>query len=345
MDPLFDLAIIGAGPAGLAAAVEARRGKLENIIVFEKGPSHSQMIRTFYKEGKRLDASYAGLEALCMGVMCLRDGSRESYLSMMDHVVTQEKIPIEYLTEVRSLQKLDSGVFEIHTTLGNPLLAKTIVVAIGRMNKPTQPDYWRAIPSALKSNKTLLFDINTRVIEKERVLVIGGGDSAAEYAQMLCSKNSVTISYRRQEFSRMNPLNLRMTEELVKTKKIRALMNTTIASVEDREGKPLVVFSEGNHKPETFDCLIYALGGMTPIDFLRTAKIQYDQKGEPIVSENFECSVSGIYAIGDLLGKGKGGGSIIAGFNSASIAVNHLLVKYFNKEPLPAIVGLEHLKF
>ena len=68
----IDLLIIGAGPAGLAAAVEAQRGGISNLLVVEKGPSHSQMIRTYYKEGKRVDAQYAGVEALCFGMLCTR---------------------------------------------------------------------------------------------------------------------------------------------------------------------------------------------------------------------------------------------------------------------------------
>src|SRR5207244_110177 len=75
----IDLLIIGAGPAGLATAVEAQRGGISNLLVVEKGPSHSQMIRTYYKEGKRVDAQYAGVEALCFGILCLHDGNRESW--------------------------------------------------------------------------------------------------------------------------------------------------------------------------------------------------------------------------------------------------------------------------
>src|SRR5437879_351864 len=74
----IDLLIIGAGPAGLAAAVEAQRGGISNLLVVEKGPFHSQMIRTYYKEGKRVDAQYAGVEALCFGMLCLRDGMHRS---------------------------------------------------------------------------------------------------------------------------------------------------------------------------------------------------------------------------------------------------------------------------
>jgi thioredoxin reductase (NADPH) len=345
MNPVFDLIVIGAGPAGLAAAVEARRGSLERVLVLEKGTSHSQMIRTFYKEGKRVDASYAGLDALCFGVLCLRNGNRESYLAMMDHVVQQEKISIEYHSEVRSLNQLENGNLEIHTALSEPLIAKSVVVAIGRMNKPTQPDYWRATPSSLKANKKLLFDINSRTIEGERVLIVGGGDSAAEYAQMLSPKNEVTLSYRKNTFSRMNPLNLRMTDALIQESQIRTLLSSNIVSIVDSEGNPEVHFLEPALGVQKFDCVIFALGGMTPIDFLRTAKMAHDEKGEAKVTEDYESSVPGVYVIGDLLGKGKGGGSIIASFNSASVAVRSLLKKYFEKELSAPVVSLEHLRF
>ena len=102
----IDLLIIGAGPAGLAAAVEAQRGGISNLLVVEKGPSHSQMIRTYYKEGKRVDAQYAGVEALCFGILCLRDGNRESYLAMMDYVIESSQIPVRYNTEVWSSRRL-----------------------------------------------------------------------------------------------------------------------------------------------------------------------------------------------------------------------------------------------
>src|SRR6516162_2673980 len=105
----IDLLIIGAGPAGLAAAVEAQRAGFSSLLVLEKGASHSQMIRTYYKEGKRVDAQYAGVEALCMGVLCLRDGNREGYLAMMDQVVESNRIPVLYNTEVWSLTRIAAG--------------------------------------------------------------------------------------------------------------------------------------------------------------------------------------------------------------------------------------------
>src|SRR5260370_35148724 len=92
----IDLLIIGAGQAGLAAAVEAQRGGISNLLVVEKGPSHSQMIRTYYKEGKRVDAQYAGAQALCFGILCCRDANREGHLPLMHNVSESSPKPAPY---------------------------------------------------------------------------------------------------------------------------------------------------------------------------------------------------------------------------------------------------------
>ncbi len=343
---ILDLLIVGAGPAGLAAAVEAQRGGVRNLLVLEKGPSHSTMIRTFYKEGKRVDARYAGLDAICLGLMCLKDGNRESFLGLMDHVIEQGQIPIHYGTEVWSVVKGADGIFEVKTAAGALHRARFVVVAIGKMGKPNQPDYWKEIPNALKNNKSILFDINTRPLEGASVLVVGGGDSASEYVQMLEPKNRVALSYRRESFAKMNPVNKRILEELIAAGRARALMPSTVSKVEDDAGRPRVSFAEAGHAPETFDAILYGLGGMSPVEFLRTAHVAVDPaKGEPTVNELNETSVEGLYVVGDLLGKGKGGGSIIAGFNSAWKSVRDILGRRMGRPLEPEYVMLDHMKF
>jgi thioredoxin reductase len=84
---------------------------------------------------------------------------------------------------------------------------------------------------------------------------------------------------------------------------------------------------------------------MTPVNFLQTAGVKLNSKGEPVTDAAHESSVPKLYIIGDLLGHGHGGGSIIGGFNSASRAVRHLLDRYL-KWPLPPdMVSLDHLLY
>jgi thioredoxin reductase (NADPH) len=340
----IDLLIIGAGPAGLAAAVEAQRGGISNLLVVEKGPSHSQMIRTYYKEGKRVDAQYAGVEALCFGVLCLRDGNRESYLAMMDYVIESSRIPIRYNTEIWSLMAVPgTDTFDVRASSGLRYLAKFVIVAIGKMGRPRQPDYYREIPAVLKNQKRILFDINTRPFDGAKVLVVGGGDSAAEYAQMLSIKNEVTLSYRQASFSRLNSINEKIMAEMIAQKKFRVLMPSNIVKIEDNGGRPSVNFAENQYAPEVFDAVLFGLGGMTPVAFLQTAGVQLDLKGEPVTDVTHESSVPKLYIIGDLIGHGHGGGSIISGFNSASRAVRHVLEHYLKRPLPPEMVSLDHL--
>jgi thioredoxin reductase (NADPH) len=342
----IDLLIIGAGPAGLAAAVEAQRAGISNLVVLEKGPSHSQMIRTYYKEGKRVDAQYAGVEALCTGILCLRDGNREGYLAMMDQVIESSRIPILYNTEVWSLTKTAAlDPFVATTTAGGQYRATFVIIAIGKMGRPRQPDYYKAIPSILKNEKRILFDINARSFDGAKLLVVGGGDSAAEYAQMLSVKNDVTLSYRQVSFSRLNSINEKIKAGMIAERKIRALMPSNVIKIENDNGRPIVEFAEAQYPPEAFDAVLYGLGGMTPVNFLQTAGVELNSKGEPVTDAVHESSVPKLYIIGDLLGHGQGGGSIIGGFNSASSAVRHLLDQYLKWPLPPEMVSLDHLLF
>jgi thioredoxin reductase (NADPH) len=339
----FDLVVIGAGPAGLSAALEAQRGGLKKVLVLEKGPAHSQMIRTYYKESKRVDAQYAGQEALCFGLLCLKDGNRESYLSFMDFVIASNKLAVEYKTEVWAIKK-NAEHFEVSTSAQETIKAKTVVIAIGRMGKPQTPDYWKDVPATLKQNKSLIFDINSRSLEGLKVLVVGGGDSACEYAEMLHEKSQVTLSYRKAAITRANELNVRIVDRLLKEEKIRGLMSTDILGILDSgTGQPLVQFSTG--ASEAFDAVLFALGGRTPADFLKSSGVKLDDRSEPQVTEAKESSVPGLFVVGDLLGKSRGGGSIISGFNSAAAAVRSMLQTYFNVQLEPEFVALDHMRF
>jgi thioredoxin reductase (NADPH) len=304
------------------------------------------MIRTYYKEGKRVDAQYAGVEALCMGVLCLRDGNREGYLAMMDQVIESSRVPVLYNTEVWSLTKTTAtDSFVATTTAGLQYRSRFVIIAIGKMGRPRQPDYYKAIPPILKNEKRILFDINARSFDGARLLVVGGGDSAAEYAQMLSVKNDVTLSYRQASFSRLNSINEKIMAGIIAERKIRALMPSNIIRIENDNGRPLVQFAEAQYPPEVFDAVLYGLGGMTPVNFLQTAGVELNSKGEPVTDASHESSVPKLYIIGDLLGHGHGGGSIIGGFNSASRAVRHLLDRYLRWPLPPEMVSLDHLLF
>src|SRR5215472_19270393 len=159
------------------------------------------------------------------------------------------------------------------------------------MGRPRRPDYYNAIPAVLRNGKRILFDINARPFDGARILVVGGGDSAAEYAQMLSVKNEVTLSYRQPSFTRLNSINERIMAEMIAEKKIRALMPSNIVTIENEGGRPGVTFAETQYPPEVFDAVLFGLGGMTPVAFLQTAGVQLDSRGAPVMEATHESSV------------------------------------------------------
>jgi hypothetical protein len=86
---MYEMIIVGAGPAGVSMAVEARAVGISStqILVLEKGDTHSWAIRKFYPAAKVVLANYKGIEAVCAGVMCISDMSKEETLTYIDRAI------------------------------------------------------------------------------------------------------------------------------------------------------------------------------------------------------------------------------------------------------------------
>src|SRR6185436_49321 len=81
-----DLLVVGAGPAGISLAAEARSAGVapESIQVLEKSREHSWAIRVLYPDAKLVTANYKGIDARCEGVLCLGDSSKSDTLTYLD---------------------------------------------------------------------------------------------------------------------------------------------------------------------------------------------------------------------------------------------------------------------
>lgn len=310
----YDLIIVGGGPAGIAAAVEAAILQMPKVLLLEKGDNHSTTIRKFYKDDKRVDKDYKGERIDLSGNIKFETATKGDVLDLFSECVFGNYIDAFFNTEVESIQK-NGEYFEVSTVNNDKYISKYVVVSIGKMGRPNKPDY--PIPASL--NAIVNFNIY-KCKENEKVLIVGGGNSAVEYAYLLGKDNDVTISYRKSEFTRPNEKNLETIKEDIESGKVKAKLGVDIKSIADENGKVLVNFADKTS--ETFDRVVYALGGVAPIDFLKKCSIDLDESGVPIIRNIHESSIDNLYIAGDILY--KSGGSIAKALNAGFDIVKHV---------------------
>jgi thioredoxin reductase (NADPH) len=297
------MVIVGAGPAGIAAAVESYMLGIRDILMLEKDENHNATIRKYYKDNKRVDKDWKGQKVELDGNIYFLDGTKETTLDFFDEVIKAHSVELKTHTEVSKIVKKED-IFEVHIA-GDMVLAKYVVVTIGRMGKPNKPDY--KIPPTIKSKVGYTLD---DCKDGEKILVVGGGDSAIEYAVDLSPRNDVSICYRRATFRRANPTNQKDIANAIAHQEVRPILNVNIFGLEDEDGKVKVIFDERD--AEVYDRVIYAIGGTTPSGFLASSGIE-EKDGKPVHDENYETAIKGLFVAGDITQ--ESGGSIALGLN------------------------------
>jgi thioredoxin reductase (NADPH) len=233
-----------------------------------------------------------------------------------------------YNHEIMRVNKGEDGLFEIvygqEVSEENKIKARNVILSVGRMGKPNKPRY--KFPKEIKDR--LNFNLS-KVQNGERVMVVGGGDTAGEYAYGLVELEGmedceVTLNYRKAEITRMNPIN---TESTLKHLEAGTLINKMGVDVESVEPSPdnkiKVNFTDGT--TGEYDRAVYALGGTTPKDILVNSDVQTGEWDVPVFDEKtMETNISGLYTIGDVV---TDQGSIALAFNHASFAVSDIASK------------------
>jgi thioredoxin reductase (NADPH) len=330
----LDLLVIGAGPAGVAAAAEARAAGVarDRILVIERGPGPAAAIRSLYPEAKPVTANYKGVDARCEGLLCLVDCSKADALRYLEEMVARHDIAIRCGEHVFEAVR-DAGAIRVRTS-GGEYRSRVVVVAVGIFGRPNKPDY--PIPRELKDR--VHFDVTSAAIAGDDVLVVGGGDSAAEYCRYLIDGgNRVTLSYRRAELTRMCAPNRDAVAALARDGRLALWLGSSLRALSDDAGRPCAELAEGPVERRTFDRVVYALGGTTPAALLRSLGVELDGEA-PRVGHGFETNVPGLYLTGDLVA-GRKGGSIVSAFNASRRAMQHICDTHLGCRLAPVAVG------
>ncbi|WP_246765503.1 NAD(P)/FAD-dependent oxidoreductase [Aminobacter sp. SR38] len=184
-DNQYDLAIIGAGPAGLFAAYYAGFRGLKTVM-FDGLPQVGGQISTMYPEKKIHDvAGFASIRGADFVKNLFEQSRRQEYELRLSETIT-------------NLESMDDGSYELRSDKGSVFSAKAVIIAAG-LGK-CQP---RSLPilEEVFSPNIIHFVPDLAVLEGHNVVVAGGGDSAVDWAlAALPRAKSVTVVHRRNRF-------------------------------------------------------------------------------------------------------------------------------------------------
>jgi thioredoxin reductase len=143
------------------------------------------------------------------------------------------------------------------------------VLALGRRGTPRK----LGVPGE-DQGKVMYRLMDAETYQGYHVLVVGGGDSAVEAAMGLALQgtNTVTLSYRQGQFSRLKERNLKHLEEYLRKKKITVIFNSAVSQILEHE--VLLETPEGRKEVRNDYVFVFA-GGEMPFEFLKKIGIQF----------------------------------------------------------------------
>jgi thioredoxin reductase (NADPH) len=264
-DGAYDVVVVGAGPAGLAAGLTAKEHRLKYLIL-EQGDAGGTILQ--YPRRKIVMTSPVDLPL--WGRLKLTETSKESLLELWQQVLTKTQLKVnsgEKALDIRTSE----GRFRVTTPAGE-YAAQHVVLALGR----------RGTPRKLGVPGEELGKVTYRLIDAETyrdcdVLVVGGGDSAVEAAVGLAlhGTNRVTLSYRKSEFTRLKDRNAKHLEEYRKRNAVTVLLNSNVKGIGDKNVE--IETPEGSRVVPNDYVFIFA-GGEMPFEFLKKTGIKFQEQ-------------------------------------------------------------------
>jgi thioredoxin reductase (NADPH) len=268
----FDLIIIGAGPAGISAALTAKKYGIKFLVL-----EQDSLGGTVYTFPRKKIVMTSPMDLPLFGKVKLFETSKAELLDLWETVLTKNKITVNENTKVDSIVSED-GIFKITTIKAEQYTTVNILLAIGRRGTPRKLN----VPGEMKE-KVAYRLIEHEGISGKDIIVVGGGDSAIESALLLSDENHVTLSYRNEVFNRLKPKNTIALNKAISEKKIDVRLNTNLISIED-DFITLAVGKEGEHLKLKNNLVYIFAGGELPTQFLEKAGIRIEKKfGETVM--------------------------------------------------------------
>ncbi len=218
LDPtVYDVIIVGAGPAGISASLRAIEKKL-NYLTLDEG----EIGGTVAKYPRQKLVMTSPVEFPLYGKFKKMELSKEELIAFWLTVIKRVDFNFRRGEKVEDVKQGEDGIFTL-TSSGGQYRSHAVVLAIGKSGSPRK--------LGVKGEE--LPKVMYRLIEADhyvnkRILVVGGGDSAVEAAMGLAHQvgNKVTLSYRKPTFSRLKERNAQRMDEFIRKGKLTVVFNS-----------------------------------------------------------------------------------------------------------------------
>lgn len=277
MKEIYDVAIIGAGPAGITSAIYAERAEL-NCCIIEKEAPGGQLNKTSTVE------NYPGYIQITGPDLAMKFYNQLSNLNVK-----------QIFSEATNIE-IEENIKKITLKNGEEIQAKAVILAIGRSPKKLENS------QGLEGKGISFCSLcDGNLYKNEDVSIVGAGNSALEeslYLSDICK--TVTIINRGDNLKGDKVL----IDKVNKKENIKVINNSTIEKFNEEENILKSVTLKENDKERTLEtkaCFIF-IGYETATNFLKKLEI-LDEKGYIIVDEQKRTPIKGIYAAGDTVKK------------------------------------------
>lgn len=276
---IYDVIIIGSGPAGLAAAIYAQRARLSALIFEKEYMSGGQVVNTYEVD------NYPGIPGI---------GGFELGMKFREHA---EKLGAEFLNiEVRHIDLEEDGRVKVVYTDREEYRARTLILAMGARHRELGVPGEKELTGM---GVSYCATCDGAFFKGRKVAVVGGGDVAAEDALFLargCEK--VYLIHRRDELRAAAILQ----EQLKKCENVEFIWNTEVAAIAGEDHLDCLKLYNKSDKTEKMldvDGVFIAVGTV-PNTGIITKLLQLDEGGYIIASEDGKTQIPGIFAAGDI---------------------------------------------
>lgn len=264
----YDLIIVGAGPAGIAASLAAKKSNLRYLVLEQESLGGTV---SHFPRGKIVMT--APTELPIVGKVHFRETSKEELMEFWKKIETDTDLNINYRERVESVTALDQQAsgYQVVTN-ESQYTTHALLLAIGRRGTPRKLD----VPGEDLPKVVYRLD-DPEQYQGKHVTVVGGGDSALEAALAISEQpgTTVTLSYRSDAFSRAKKKNRTRISAAGEEKKVAILFNSNVKNISKSE---IEIEQDGQLLKLKNDAVIISAGGILPTPFLKQIGINVETK-------------------------------------------------------------------